>query len=151
MSCHCCSTNKHCCRRRRCFMYVNPPVLLGPKFHIFSFKLHLCEHLWFCVVCSKVAEFYEEMTKVESLNPLRTLHNAVPLKEMDSFFNKATGQSIEAVVTPVNTPSRKAPSKKLSGRSTRPTQLLEKMSNTTTDDIEGVTDLLTEAIQKLDS
>ncbi|KAL9985509.1 hypothetical protein ACROYT_G007924 [Oculina patagonica] len=98
-----------------------------------------------------IADFYEEMTKVESLNPLRTLHNAVPLKEMDNFFDKATGQNTEAVVTPANTPSRKAPSKRLSERSSKPTQLLEKMSSTTTEDIEGVTDLLTEAIQKLDS
>lgn len=103
-------------------------------------------------ICSKVADFYEEMTKVESLNPLRTLHNAVPLKEMDNFFDKATGQSIEPVVTPFNTPSRKAPSKKLSRPSSNPTQLLEKMGSTTNEDVEeGVTDLLTEASQKLDS
>ena len=91
------------------------------------------------------------MTKVESLNPLRTLHNAVPLKEMDDFFDKATGQDIDAIVTPANTPSRKAPSKKLSGRSSQPTQLLEKMNSTINEDTGGVTDLLTEAIQKLDS
>ena len=91
------------------------------------------------------------MTKVESLNPLRTLHNAVPLREMDNFFDKATDQSIEALVTPVSTPSRKAPSKKLAARSSNPTQLLEKMTSTTNDDIEGVTELLTEKIQDPDS
>ena len=91
------------------------------------------------------------MTKVESLNPLRTLHNAVPLKEMDNFFDKATFFD-KALVTPVTTPSRKGPSKKLAARTSHPTQLLEKMpSHTTNEDIEGVTDLLTEAIQKLDS
>ena len=104
-------------------------------------------------ICSTVAEFYEEMTKVESLNPLRTLHNAVPLKEMDNFFDKATGQSIEAIVTPFNTPSRKAPSKKLSRPSSNRTQLLsDKMGSTTNEDVEEiVTDLLAEASQKLDS
>ena len=104
------------------------------------------------LVCSTVAEFYEEMTKVESLNPLRTLHNAVPLKEMDNFFDKATGPNIEAVVTPFNTPSRKAPSKKLSRPSSNRTQLLEKMGSRTNEDVEEiVTDLLAEASQKLDS
>ena len=34
------------------------------------------------------------MTKVESLNPLRTLHNAVPLKEMDNFFDTFTGNKL---------------------------------------------------------
>ena len=103
-------------------------------------------------ICSTVADFYEEMTKVESLNPLRTLHNAVPLKEMDNFFDKATGQSIEAVVTPLNTPSRKAASKKLSRPSSNRTQVQEKMGSTTNEDVEDiVTDLLVEASQKLDS
>lgn len=120
-------------------------------------RFHFIEDLSRCLVivgfiCATVADFYEEMTKVESLNPLRTLHNAIPLKEMDNFFDKATGQSIEAVVTPFNTPSRKAPSKKLSRPSSNRTQLQEKMGNTTNEDVEDiVTDLLVEASQKLDS
>lgn len=67
------------------------------------------------------------MTKVESLNPLRTLHNAVPLKEMDKFFDKVTGHGIKVRVPPVPGPSR----------------------NTTRES--NVTDLLTEAIKKLHS
>lgn len=67
------------------------------------------------------------MTKVESLNPLRTLHNAVPLKEMDSFFDKVIGQNIEVLVPPVSAPSR----------------------NTSTHE-SNVTDL-TETMKKLDS
>ena len=63
------------------------------------------------------------MTKVESLNPLRTLHNAIPLKEMDNFF----GQSIEVLVPPVTALSRKASMES------------------------NVTDLLAEADEKLDS
>ncbi|XP_022797686.1 inositol hexakisphosphate and diphosphoinositol-pentakisphosphate kinase 2-like [Stylophora pistillata] len=39
-----------------------------------------------------IAVRYEEMTKVGSLNPLRTLHDAVPLKEMDNFFDTFTGK-----------------------------------------------------------
>ena len=71
---------------------------------------------------------------------------------MDNFFDKATGQSMEAVVTPFNTPSRKAPSKKLSRPSSNRTQSLEKMGSTTNEDVEEiVTDLLAEASQKLDS
>lgn len=48
------------------------------------------------------------MTKVESLNPLRTLHNAVPLKKMDEFFHKVTGQNKTKVARfpPVPLPSR---------------------------------------------
>lgn len=41
-----------------------------------------------------VALCYEEMTKVESLNPLRTLHSAVPLKEMDRFFDTLIGKKL---------------------------------------------------------
>ncbi|CAH3104082.1 unnamed protein product [Pocillopora meandrina] len=41
-----------------------------------------------------IALCYEEMTKVESLNPLRTLHSAVPLKEMDRFFDTLTGKKL---------------------------------------------------------
>ena len=67
------------------------------------------------------------MTKVESLNPLRTLHNAIPLKEMDTFFDKVIGQSIEILVLPVTAP-------------TRSTSIPER----------NVTDLLTQPIKKLD-
>ena len=100
-----------------------------------------------------VADFYEEMTKVESLNPLRTLHNSVPLKEMDGFFDKTAGKGAENLFTPINTPSRKPPSRRLAARSTsNPVQLAEKKSSTGSEpDTEGVTDLLTEVIQKLDS
>jgi len=102
---------------------------------------------------SLVADFYEEMTKVESLNPLRTLHNSVPLKEMDNFFDKTAGEGAEDIVTPVSTPSRKPPSRKLSvtTRPSNPTQLMEKKSSASSEDNEGITDLLTEAVQKLDS
>ncbi|XP_058944344.2 inositol hexakisphosphate and diphosphoinositol-pentakisphosphate kinase 2 isoform X5 [Pocillopora verrucosa] len=41
-----------------------------------------------------IALCYEEMTKVESLNPLRTLHSAVPLKEMDRFFDTLIGKKL---------------------------------------------------------
>ena len=67
------------------------------------------------------------MTKVESLNPLRTLHNAVPLKNMDTFFDKVSGQNIEVRFPPVPLPSRN----------------ISREGN--------VTDLLTEAIKKLHS
>lgn len=67
------------------------------------------------------------MTKVESLNPLRTLHNAVPLKEMDTFFDKVIGQKIEILVLPVTAPPR----------------------STSTPD-RNVTDLSTQTIKKLD-
>ena len=93
------------------------------------------------------------MTKVESLNPLRTLHNSVPLKEMDGFFDKTAGEGAETLVTPINTPSRKPPSRRLAARSApNPVQSAEKKSSAGSEpDTEGVTDLLTEAIQKLDS
>ena len=93
------------------------------------------------------------MTKVESLNPLRTLHNSVPLKEMDGFFDKTAGEGTETLVTPINTPSRKPPSRRLAARSAPiPVQSAEKKSSAGSEpDTEGVTDLLTEAIQKLDS
>ena len=92
------------------------------------------------------------MTKVESLNPLRTLHNSIPLKEMDSFFDKAAGQATEDL-TPVNTPSRKPTSRKLCGgaRASNLTQLTEKVTCVASEDTEGVTDLLNEEVQKLDS
>lgn len=100
-----------------------------------------------------VADFYEEMTKVESLNPLRTLHNSVPLKEMDNLFDKTAGEGAEDIVTPVNTPSRKPPSRKISvvTRPSNPTQLMEKKSSASSEDNEGITDLLSQAVQKLDS
>ena len=100
-----------------------------------------------------VADFYEEMTKVETLNPLRTLHNSIPLKEMDSFFDKTAGQMTEALVTPMNTPSRKSASRKLAStsRPSNSTQLMEKLSSVASEDAEGITDLLTEAVEKLDS
>lgn len=98
-----------------------------------------------------IADFYEEMTKVESLNPLRTLHNAIPLREMDNYFDKATDQNFEALHTPVSTPSRKAPSKKLAAKSSNPTQLLVKMSGAGSDVVEGVENLVNEKIEDLDS
>lgn len=90
--------------------------------YVLPFLCLLLEILFF-----QVAEFYEEMTKVESLNPLRTLHNAVPLKKMDKFFDKVTGQNIKARFPPVPWPSRS----------------ISREGN--------VTDLLTEAIKKLHS
>ena len=101
-----------------------------------------------------VADFYEEMTKVESLNPLRTLHNSVPLKEMDNFFDRTAGEAAEVLVTPVSTPTRKPPVRKLSTASRPPNlvQLMDKKSSASSEpDIEGIADLLSEAIQKLDS
>lgn len=100
-----------------------------------------------------VAVFYEEMTKVESLNPLRTLHNSIPLKEMDSFFDKTAGQATEDLVTPVSTPSRKPISKKLVGgaRPSNDSKMMEKMNCVASENTESVTDLLSEAVQKLDS
>lgn len=91
------------------------------------------------------------MTKVESLNPLRTLHNAIPLREMDSYFDKATGQNFEALVTPVGTPSRKVSSKKLAAKSSNPTQLLAKMSSVASEVVEGVEELLNEKFEEPDS
>ena len=101
-----------------------------------------------------VADFYEEMTKVESLNPLRTLHNSVPLKEMDNFFDKTAGEASEDLDTPGNTPTRKPTVRKLSTttRPLNPVQLMEKKSSASSEpDMEGITDLLTETVQKLDS
>lgn len=91
------------------------------------------------------------MTKVESLNPLRTLHNAIPLREMDSYFDKATGQNFEALVTPVGTPSRKASSKKLAAKSSNPTQLLAKMSSVASEVVEGAEELLNKKFEEPDS
>ena len=93
------------------------------------------------------------MTKVETLNPLRTLHNSIPLKEMDSFFDRTAGETSEALVTPMNTPSRKSASRKLAAATRRPNseQLKEKMSAVTDEDTEGITDMLTEAVEELDS
>lgn len=92
----------------------------------FLYVLPFYAYFWkFCLY--QVAEFYEEMTKVESLNPLRTLHNAVPLKKMDKFFDKVTGQNIKARFPPVPWSSRS----------------ISREGN--------VTDLLTEAIKKLHS
>ena len=91
------------------------------------------------------------MTKVETLNPLRTLHNSVPLKEMDHFFDKTAGEATEDLFTPTNTPSRKIRSRKLAPRSSNPTQLLEKMISAASEETEGDTDLLAEAVQQLDS
>lgn len=93
------------------------------------------------------------MTKVESLNPLRTLHNSMPLKEMDSFFDRTAGQATEALVTPVSTPQRKPISKKLkaSARSVNPTPLTEDLNSAGNEDLEGITDLLTEAVEKRDT
>lgn len=70
------------------------------------------------------------MTKVESLNPLRTLHNAVPLKKMDEFFDKVTGQNKTKVA---RFPPAPLPSRNNSGE-----------DNSTAD-------LLTETIKKLPS
>ncbi|XP_068711833.1 inositol hexakisphosphate and diphosphoinositol-pentakisphosphate kinase 2-like isoform X2 [Montipora foliosa] len=100
-----------------------------------------------------IADFYEEITKVESINPLRTLHNSMPLKEMDSFFDRTAGQSTEDLVTPVNTPSRKPVSKKLkaSSRATNPTQLTEKLYSAGSEDIDGITELLNEVVEKRDT
>ncbi|PFX21183.1 Inositol hexakisphosphate and diphosphoinositol-pentakisphosphate kinase 2 [Stylophora pistillata] len=98
-----------------------------------------------------IADFYEEMTKVESLNPLRTLHNAIPLREMDNYFDKTTDQNYEALHTPVSTPSRKAPSKKLAANSSNPTQLLAKMSGAGSEVVERVEDMVKEKIEDLDS
>lgn len=91
------------------------------------------------------------MTKVESLNPLRTLHNAIPLREMDNYFDKATDQNFEALHTPVSTPSRKTTSKKLPAKSSNPTQLFAKMSGAGSEVVEGVEDLVNEKIEDLDS
>ncbi|KAK2559390.1 Inositol hexakisphosphate and diphosphoinositol-pentakisphosphate kinase 2 [Acropora cervicornis] len=102
---------------------------------------------------SYVADFCEEMTKVQSLNPLRTLHNSMPLKEMDSFFDRTAGQATEALVTPVSTPQRKPISKKLkaSARSVNPTPLTEDLNSAGNEDLEGITDLLTDAVEKRDT
>ncbi|XP_074614886.1 inositol hexakisphosphate and diphosphoinositol-pentakisphosphate kinase 2-like isoform X2 [Acropora palmata] len=100
-----------------------------------------------------IADFCEEMTKVQSLNPLRTLHNSMPLKEMDSFFDRTAGQATEALVTPVSTPQRKPISKKLkaSARSVNPTPLTEDLNSAGNEDLEGITDLLTDAVEKRDT
>ena len=70
---------------------------------------------------------------------------------MDSYFDKATGQNFEALVTPVGTPSRKASSKKLAAKSSNPTQLLAKMSSVASEVVEGVEELLNEKFEEPDS
>ena len=91
------------------------------------------------------------MTKVESLNPLRTLHNAIPLKEMDSFFDRVTEHKSDVLVTPVNTPSRKTVSKKLSTRSSsQPSHLIDKVATITCEENLEEEDLESEETAVLD-
>lgn len=62
---------------------------------------------------ASVPERCLNMPSIQSLNPLRTLHDSLGLPQVEEYLNRMTQGSDGTVYTPEGTPTRKPPAKRL--------------------------------------
>ena len=75
-----------------------------------------------------MADFCTTMPVIESLNPLYTLHDSLGLTQVEEYLDKITTGTVS---TPVGTPTRKPPARKLHLKSSTHKQV-ERLEDSTT-------------------